>query len=473
MSGASPQTRLQMLRTGRGDGYRAALAALAVDDVIACVVDDPRWDRQVENRDDYYASLLIQIDADVERIVEHIFDSSDKADESTCWLPIGVLAQMARRGHSAAALGLALCVRQGQRWRACLDALDAAGGEALIASVVDAKDVEGLLLIVGEELADAAQVVQAPWEAWALTLPALRFIAAARGSRTAEPKHLSGPVGWMAHRLHVSDSTEVSDRSTVAELLQAATKPGPTRPIVDVLLRRDDQATEQALRCAASGGSPRERAVALQVLGKRGCVDYVDDAKQFLVAQTRESDRSDQAFLRTSYVRYLQAVAPELTLPLARDWLFAPWPLSLAAEQILSVRATFADRGALEGAGKAALAAGEMYRLCSTIDGLAIIGAAESLPFLCQAYAEAPYSFARRRAVMALCPHASHETVQEFLVESLWDCEAESREHACATVSLTNLTAARRLKEIAADAFEDTQLRDVAASRVPRSGAGN
>jgi hypothetical protein len=109
----------------------------------------------------------------------------------------------------------------------------------------------------------------------------------------------------MAHRLRVPDSTELSDRSTVAELLQAATKPGPTRPIVDLLLRREDQATEQALRFAASGGNPRERAVALQVLGKQGCVDYLDDAKRFLVAQTRQSDRSEQASLRTSYVRYL------------------------------------------------------------------------------------------------------------------------------------------------------------------------
>jgi hypothetical protein len=455
-----------MLRSGRGDGYRAALNARAVDDAIACVVDDPRWDRQVENRDDYYATLLIQLNADVQPIVDFILGSSDQSDESTCWLPIGVLAQMALRGHSAAASALALCVRQGQRWRSCLDALDAAGGEALVGSVVEAKHIEQLLITIGaDKLADAAQLVRGPWEAWALTLPALRFITAARGSRTAEPKHLSGPAGWMAHRLHTPGSIELSDRFTVAELLQAANKPGPIRPIADILLRRDDQATGQALRSAARRGNPRERAVALHVLGTQGCVDYLDDAKQFLEAQTRESDRSAQAFLRSSYVRYLQAIAPELTLPLAREWLFAPWPLSHAAEQILSERATRADRAPLEEAGKAALETGEMYRLCSAIEGLAIIAEVASLPFLCEAYAEAPYSFARRIALMALCPHSSHDAVQPLMVESLWDCEAESRGYACANVPLTNLTAARRLKEIAADPFEDTELRDAAASR--------
>jgi hypothetical protein len=53
-----------------------------------------------------------------------------------------------------------------------LDALDAAGGEELVGSVVEAKDIEHLLLVVGaEELADAAQVVRAPWETWALACP--------------------------------------------------------------------------------------------------------------------------------------------------------------------------------------------------------------------------------------------------------------------------------------------------------------
>jgi hypothetical protein len=81
-----------MLRCGRGDGYRAALSAVALDDVIACVVDDPRWDRQVENRDEYYATLLMRMNADFQPIVDCILQSSENADESTCWLPIGVLA---------------------------------------------------------------------------------------------------------------------------------------------------------------------------------------------------------------------------------------------------------------------------------------------------------------------------------------------------------------------------------------------
>jgi hypothetical protein len=211
--------------------------------------------------------------------------------------------------------------------------------------VIRPTDVEQLLLSVGaEEVADAALEVEAPWETWAQTVAALRFVAAARANRTTEVKRPWSPVAWLAHRLGVPESADPAERVSVAELLHAATKPGPIRPIVDALLRREEHATDQALRSAARDGSPRERGVALRVLGSQGCVDYFDDAKEFLAAQTHGASKSDELFLRTNFVHYLEAITPELTLPLARDWLFARWPLSYAAERILSRRATLADR---------------------------------------------------------------------------------------------------------------------------------
>ena len=68
-----------------------------------------------------------------------------------------------------------------------------------------------------------------------------------------------------------------------------------------------------------------------------------------------------------------------------------------------------------------------MYRLCAMLEGLTVIAPVESLNFLIQTYAEAPYS-PRSRALTALRPHANHQAVSELLVESLWDCESEARE---------------------------------------------
>jgi len=108
-----------------------------------------------------------------------------------------------------------------------------------------------------------------------------------------------------------------------------------------------------------------------------------------------------------------------------------------------------------------------MYRLCAMLEGLSVIAAAESIPFLIQAYAEAPYSLARTRALRALRPHASQQGVSELLVESLWDCESEARHIACVAVPLTELAALRRSRALAGDVFEDAEVRKAAAGRSP------
>jgi hypothetical protein len=86
------------------------------------------------------------------------------------------------------------------------------------------------------------------------------------------------------------------------------------------------------------------------------------------------------------------------------------------------------------------------------------------------AYAEAPYSLARSRALVAIRPHANHQSVPALLVESLWDCESEAREIACAAVPLTDLAAVRRLRAIGADVFEDAEVRRAVAGRGLRVG---
>jgi hypothetical protein len=116
----------------------------------------------------------------------------------------------------------------------------------------------------------------------------------------------------------------------------------------------------------------------------------------------------------------------------------------------------------LEQAGAAALASDDMYRLCSAVEALAVVGAIESLSFLAQVYSEVPYSQARRRAATALLPHATDDIARDLIVEALWDCEAESRELACGAVSSRELNTARRLAEIADDEFEDPGVRTAA-----------
>ncbi len=102
MSEETVSSRRAWLATGRGRGWLAArdAGATALGDVIALVLDDPRWDRQVEQRAGYYATLLAPHHADISAIAARLHERG--SNESDAWLPIGVLGELARRGHVAA-----------------------------------------------------------------------------------------------------------------------------------------------------------------------------------------------------------------------------------------------------------------------------------------------------------------------------------------------------------------------------------
>ena len=159
-----------MLRQGRGAGFLAALDAgrRAVNDLLDCVLNDPRWDRQVEARDDYYARLLLATGADIDVLRQRIAQEDDEREEADFWLPIGVLAEMCHRGDPSARTAVDEGVEAGTLWRACLDALDAVGGSDLIEQVVSAASIQTLIDRVGiDDIADAVSVVAAPWKKWA------------------------------------------------------------------------------------------------------------------------------------------------------------------------------------------------------------------------------------------------------------------------------------------------------------------
>jgi hypothetical protein len=380
---------------------------------------------------------------------------------------------MARRTHPAAKEALVAAIRQGRRWRACLDALEAAGGEALIGAVMSARDVEALIGGVDvDALVDAAQAVAAPWEAWAAEVPALRFVSDARTRRDAVPKPMSGPVQWAASRIREPARPALRPNMTTAELLELATASGTSRHVEAILETRTDQVTVSGLRNAATAGTPEQQMAALRILGSRGCTDFLDDAEQFLRSESRLSrDERKGHRTRQAYLRYLERLPANTTLERARQWFTEPWPLSLAADHILSQHATRDDRVMLEEGGSAALASKDIYRLCSVVDALAAVGAVESLPFLSEVYFEAPYSYARRRVVKALVPHAAHAVARDLIVEALWDCEAEARELACGAVSSDEIPTAGRLAEIADDEFEESDVRKAAQrAREARQG---
>lgn len=454
-SWAPPESRLGALQRGRGDGFRAALVggSEAAAEVIACVLEDPRWDRQVEIRDDYYARLLLALAADLTPIAARLAALADAAalDSPDLWLPLGVCSELAARGHAGARELLAGLVARTRLWRPCLDTLDSAGGESLIGAVVSPADAAAFVTrATPTELCEVVDRISAPWNLWAADIPALRPALAQRDH-------------WIARRLAESASLPTIDPSQSTDtLLAIQLPPRRWRELADLLDARRDAATTTALLRVATTAHPF-RALALRLLGRRQCLDLLAEAAAFLRAEAADpAIRGTNATMRRGYINYLVALPAAHVLPLARAWFAEPWPLSLAAGDIFGRHATATDRTLLEAAGALALTSGEMYRLCTVLEALELIADPASIPLLCAVVHDAPYSYARWKALDALVPHVGRPAVDAILTDALWDSDTGARLIACDQADLDSPLVRARLDEIAADEHEDKDLRALA-----------
>lgn len=469
MAGAPAESRLGAIQRGRGAGYRqaAAAGAEAIEEVVRCVLDDPRVDRQVESRDDYFARLLIVLDAASApaAIAAHL-SAYGGDDDSATWLPIGTLVEMARRGSEPGRKAVRDLIGAGTRWRSILIALEAR--EALV-EVVDTETIARLVTCVPpRELVEAMHDVDAPWATWAESVPALRFVLR-RAHEDIEVEPQPGPIAWVAGRVRPEPPPVVDPTMSTDALLarvESASDALTVRPLIEA--RRDPQ-TVRALLRAAREGNADQRYLALPLLGARGRDDLVGEAEQVLRVEAEGGPAPEPTRIRAAWFRYLEALPAETGLPLAREWLDARWPLSGAAESIFARHAAPEDRARLEAACEAALRHELVYRLCSLVDALGHIGDPGSLDLFERVYVETRYSYARRRAVAALVRHDTDARVQPLLVEALWDCEPESRVLACRAVDRSVLPTRSRIMELAADPCEHEDVRAAAAATPPRA----
>lgn len=458
---------MKLLQQGRGAGFLAALEAgtRASADILDCVLHDPRWDRQVESREEYYGQLLLAIGTDIDPVRRFISQENTEADESDFWLPIGMLAEMTRRGSPSASAAMAEGVTMGAQWRACLEGLDAAGGMDLISRVVRPQAVERLISRVGvEEIVEAVAHVAAPWERWAETVPALRFVTGGKGAEASgEPRPLTGNTAWAAHRLRLQEMPEDLASLPTESLLLLCSSPGAASQVWKELARRTDPEARRLLETAAEVGTPGERHAALRALGRQGFTGFVGAAEEFLRGESTLAltDRRDSQ-RRIGFLRYLEELPPAISLPLARAWFFEAQPLSLAAELILAQHSAPDDRPMLIAAGAAALASSDMYRLCSIVDALAAAGPDDALPLLIEAYEEAPYSYARRRVVGAMGRCRGIGGAARYLEEALWDCESSSRELACRAIDKSSTVSLARIQELTSDPYESDAVSEAA-----------
>jgi hypothetical protein len=206
-------------------------------------------------------------------------------------------------------------------------------------------------------------------------------------------------------------------------------------------------------RASLDSGSPGWR-LALRVLGSRGDTTGLPAAESVLIVDATGADRA-------SAFRYVKALPPSVSLPLARDWLSHTDGRGAVAKSVLAVHAELIDIPAI----RSALAdATDYYAVCSLVEALGRLAAAGPFPELHRVYEESAYSYARARAVDAMAA-TDPEFAQRWATECLWDCEESTRLRGAQFAPETAMVMTR-LHELADDIHEMRDVRDAAVLRV-------
>ena len=207
-----------------------------------------------------------------------------------------------------------------------------------------------------------------------------------------------------------------------------------------------------ALRAAATGcPNPWGRRFASRVLGLRGDTTLLGAVETILA--------SDEVGAATWH--YVSSLPPEISLPLARQWLVKDDGRSGVAGGVLAEHAELSDTSAVR---RALSRAVDYYTICDLVTALGRLPEGGPYPELATVYLGSAYSYARMRAVTAMSA-TDPSFAETWAEECLWDCEDVSREVGARHVPLTARTA-ERLRELASDVHEGNAVREAAVARL-------
>jgi hypothetical protein len=457
---AGPNEPLGKLQRGLGSGYLWALdadRAVAHALLLHCIFNDPRWDRQLDARIEYYATLALDVGLGVGALEPWLHRGDDDLD--TTQDVLAILGRMAIRGHEEARRVLRDYVAYGRFWDRAIELL-IEDYDLMRTSVPWPEVVAGLDVVLTERFASEGELAEAlagidsrdrPWTLWSVENPKIaRALAFDHGTG-------AGPAPKRAWRPRRTQP-KPHEMSTVD--LLAITEGSRWTQIAEELATRTSTDDVQRLLSAANAPELPMRRAAILALGHQGRRELLEIAE----ANTSEAKRGT---LQGAIALALEAMPPSQTRSLAHDWLTSSdWARRRKAAGIL---ATWADDEDLEPARRALGRElelgleGDIYVVCSLADALGRYHAHGPFEELSRAYEQIPYSYGRRFVVSALA--ATDPTFAgDVAVDCLWDCEPETRQLAAAHVDRRIRLAAQRLEELTADDAQAPSVRHAAAS---------
>jgi hypothetical protein len=454
---------LGKLQRGLGSGYLWALDAhrsVARALLVHCLFNDPRWDQQLDAREEYYATLALDIELELDPLEDWLRENDEQSTELEQNL-LGMLGRMAIREHSEAGRVLRDYVAYGRSWQRAI-ALLTGDPETMRAGVPWPEAVAGLDGVLVERFAGESALAEAladvdprerPWSLWSIENHRIAGALAA-GHRVPLPPRTRT-------RRRQPRRKPPNPRQLSTEALLAVGEESRWRQIAEELETRRGRDDVQLMMTTARDPDRVMRRAAILALAHQGRRDVLEIAEE----STRTEPRGK---LQGTIALALEAMPLSQTRALAHDWLTSPdWGRRRKAAGILGTWAESEDlelaRRALERELDAGLE-GDVFVICSLAEALQRCAARGPFDELSRAYEQIPYSYGRRFIVSALA--ASDPTFAgDLAVECLWDCERESRAIAASRVDRRIRLAAQRLGELAGDEAQAASVRVAASGR--------
>jgi hypothetical protein len=473
---AQADTLLGQLQRGRGRGFVRALredASVVRPLLVDCVTHDPRWDRQLEERSDYYAALIMHTAMPLDPFDAYLHALSGTAAGDPHALVLDTMCALATRGHTPAIAIVRDYLDYGECWECwerAFEALANTQGNPIsmdeVSRVINQRFPDDDTL--DDELASVGpgmHTQQEPWRSLCKVNHRVERILSEHEAKAEQRQRKAEQRQRRQNQIQNQMKATLAGLST-PELLAGANQSN-YRLAAMALEKRVVGTDLDHLLDVAQRGDRWQRFVAF-----RGLQRLAHPAALPVPRALFESSGTRLGPAYGAAVAAITALPTDVTLDLARMWLDAPDSRQRhIALEILEAHGTVADVPRVRDALIPSLHrdtghTNECYMQCSMLEILARFPEAGPYPEVETVFREAGYSRTRIYAAEVLAASDSQGFARGLAVECLWDCEVRVRLIGCDSVDLEMPDVRARLHAMSSDPYEDEDVSSAARERL-------